>query len=399
MFRSTTLGGAMRKILGLCVLGMTALPLDAAETAATTGTSGLTASFQRGKPDMRSMSALAFGPEGILFIGDGKGGAVFALDLGDRTAPAKSEPLSVPNIETKVAALLGTTSDAVLIHDMAVNPVSQQTYLAVSRERGKWMSGWELPNDIGDAQVLLRIDTKGGLHEVALDDVSFSTKKIPNPVDPAKTHVWKKGLSLRADTITDMAYAEGTLFVAGLSNEEFASTMWRVPFPFAPGTAATTLEIFHGAHGKYETHAPIRTFVPYRMKGRSHLLAAYLCTPLVTFETDKLIDGTHVKGRTIAEFGSGNYPLDMVVYEKDGEQRLLIANSNLPYMVVKTKDIDAYEGSITQEVEGYLAGVPWEPRSGSGIQQFDRLGSEYFVALQRLPGGTLDLITYPLRRF
>ena len=50
---------------------------------------------------------------------------------------------------------------------------------------------------------------------------------------------------------------------------------------------------------------------------------------MATFPMDDLKDGGHVKGRTIGELGSGNYPLDMVVYQKNGRDRLLIANSNL----------------------------------------------------------------------
>ena len=186
------------------------------------------------------------------------------------------------------------------------------------------------------------------------------------------------------DTITDLAFADGRVYVAGLSNEEFASTMWKVPYPFGPGISASTLEIYHGAHGAFETHAPIRTFVPYRLSGESHLLAA---------------DGRHVKGRTLGEFGSGNYPLDMVVYKKDGKDRLLIANSQLPLMIVKPEDIESFEGEILEEPATYTAGLPYEYRSGAGVQQLDLLTESTFVALQRLPGGTLDLVTLPVQRF
>jgi hypothetical protein len=172
-----------------------------------------------------------------------------------------------------------------------------------------------------------------------------------------------------------------------------------LPFPFSDEQQASSLEVFHGAHGKYETHSPVRTFLPYDIGGKPHLLAAYLCTPLVVFDTDTLGDGAHVKGRTVAELGSGNYPLDMVVYKKGDQERLLIANSNLPLMIVDPEDIAGYEGAITSEVEGYLAGVPFEIRSGAGIQQLDVLDERHIVALQRLPGGTLDLVTYDTRRF
>jgi hypothetical protein len=355
-------------------------------------------SLTPGRPDIRSLSALAFGPDGVLFVGDGKAGAVYALDVGDREPREVKEPREVEDVEGKVAALLGAASGDILIHDLAVNPISKKAYLAVSRGRAAWNTQWLLPNDVADASVLLRLDGDGRLELVDLASVPHARVALPNPVDPAKTVPWKK-TSLRADAITDMAYADGTLYVAGLSNEEFAATVWRVAYPFAGPVAATTLESFHGAHGKYETEAPIRTFVPYALKGRTHLLAAYLCTPLVTFPVDGLKDRQHVRGRTVGEFGAGNYPLDMVVYRSEGKEKLLIANSNLPFMIVDPKDIEAYEGQIDKEVPGYTAGVRHEPRSGTGVLQMDTLGDSHIVVLRRLAGGRLDLVPLPVRRF
>lgn len=353
----------------------------------------------RGKPEIKSMSVLAFGDDGTLFIGDGQGGAVFAVDLGDDKAPSKKgEPAGLRDVEAKLGARLGTGASEIMVHDMAVHPISEKIYMSVSRGRGKWNSNWTLPNDIASAQVLLTISGES-IDLVSLDDVSFARAALPNPVAAGKKHMWKEGIELRADTITDIALAGDTLYVAGLSNEEFASTMWRIPYPFGSDVAATTLEVFHGAHGEYETHAPIRTFLPYRLNGRDHLLAAYLCTPLVTFPTADLKDGQHIKGRTIGEFGSGNYPLDMVVYEKDGREKVLIANSNMPFMIVDPKKVEAYKGSITTEVEGYTAGVEYEIRSGSGILQMDRLNGEYIVALHRQAGGKVDLVSLPVGRF
>lgn len=358
-----------------------------------------TAGFADGPAPIQSMSTLAFGPGGILFIGDAKTGAVFAVDTGDRTPGEVKERFGLPDLETKIAAMLGTRASEVLIHDLAVNPASRNMYLTVSRGRAGWDSRWELPNDLADATLLVRITTEGELEDVALDGLRWSKALLPDPVDAAKEHRWKQGTKLRTDTITDLVWDEGTLWVAGLSNEEFASALWRLPFPFAEGTAKTTVEIFHGAHGEWETHAPIRTLVPYTMGEKRQLLAAYLCTPLVVFDTAELSDGKHVKGRTVSELGSGNYPLDMVVYKKNGADRLLIANSNLPLMIVDPADIASFDGEITTEVEGYVAGVPFEIRSGAGVQQLDVLDEQRIVALQRLPGGTLDLVTLSTRRF
>jgi len=353
----------------------------------------------RGKPRILSMSALAFGPDGILFIGDGKGGAVHAVDTGDRQPRGKDDEFRTSDIEGKIAARLGTSPAEIMIHDMAVNPVSQNVYMAVSRGRGQWDYQWKLPNHVTEAQILVKIAVDGGaIDVVSLDDVPHARKEIPNPVDAAKKHAWMKDMSLRTETITDLVWSDGTLYVAGLSNEEFAAALWKMPYPFSD-VAVTTLEIYHGAHGAFETQAPIQAFLPYVVNGEKQLLAAYLCTPLVTFKMSDLRNGAHVKGRTIAELGSGNYPLDMVVYRKDGKEKLLIANSNLPFMVVDPADIASYTGSITSEVKEYVAGVKWEPRSGTGILQMDTLNEKVILALQRFPSGTLDVVSFDVRRF
>ena len=44
------------------------------------------AALTSGKADLKSAGALAFGPDGVLFVGDSVGGAVVALDTGDQTA-------------------------------------------------------------------------------------------------------------------------------------------------------------------------------------------------------------------------------------------------------------------------------------------------------------------------
>ena len=357
-----------------------------------------TAGFQDGPPPIESMSTLAFGPDGLLFVGDAKAGAVVAIDTGDRTPGEVKDRFGLRDLETKLAAMLGTRASEILIHDLAVNPASNHMYLAVSRGRGGWDSRWELPNDLADASILVRITTDGELEDVPLDGLRWARAELPDPIDAEKSHRWKRGVSLRTYTVTDMAWDDGKLWVAGLSNEEFASTLWHMDFPF-DATTKTTVEIYHGAHGEWETHAPIRAMVPYDFGDKSHLLAAYLCTPLVTFETDQLADGAHVKGRTVAEFGSGNYPLDMIVYKKGEEERLLIANSNLPLMIVDPNDIASFGGGIETEVEGYTAGVSYEIRSGAGVQQLDLLDEQRIVAIQRLPGGTLDLVTMSTRRF
>jgi hypothetical protein len=114
---------------------------------------------------------------------------------------------------------------------------------------------------------------------------------------------------------------------------------------------------------------------------------------------DALQDKKHVRGRTIGEFGSGNYPLDMVLVKNEGREKLVITNSNLPLMVVDPRDVEAFEGELTSKPPTYTAGVRFESRSGTGIQQMDTLGDAHVLVLQRISSGRLDLAPMSVRRF
>ena len=349
--------------------------------------------MRKGTPEIKSMSQLAFNEDGVLFLGDSEGGVIYAIDLKDTQKNNYEKEVNVSDLEGEIGAMLGTSVDNVLVHDMAVNPLSGNIYLSVSRGRAKWTSKWHLPNDLASADVLIKITAEGEFSEVRLEDVEYSSVGLPNPVDAETEHRWKKGTKLRVDAITDLTYHKGNLYVAGLSNEEFAASMWVSSFPFKKDIKVSTLEIYHGAHGKYETHAPIRTFLPYELNQKDHIMAAYLCTPLVTFEIDKLGSQNHVKGKTVAEFGAGNYPLDMILYQNNGKDYVLMSNSQLPLLIFDPSDVASFEQEITTEVKGYLGGVKYTPRSGSGVQQLADFNKKFIVATQRMPSGKLSLVS------
>jgi len=174
--------------------------------------SNTTADFVQGTPEIKSIGSLAFGPEGVLFVGDSQGGAVFALDFRDNTENTENEGLEVQDIDEKIASMLGTTAKDIQIHDLAVNPISQNVYLSVSRGRG---------NDA--IYLLLSISPSGEISEVSLENIKYAKKELSNPVSvDAKT---RRGGSLRVDAITDLVCSDGQLLIAGLSNEEFSSTL------------------------------------------------------------------------------------------------------------------------------------------------------------------------------
>ena len=187
----------------------------------------------------------------------------------------------------------------------------------------------------------------------------------------------------RAESITDLAFADGRVFVAGLSNEEFSSRLIAIPFPFSSeGFDGAAIEIYHGAHGRFETKSPIRTFVTYRIKNEPYMLAAYTCTPLVKLPVADLKAGAHVKGTTIAELGNRNRPLDMIVYQKDGKDYLLMTNSSRGVMKIPTEGAGSAE-SITEPVRGGgTKGLGYDTiASLKGVVQMDQLDNRHAVIL------------------
>jgi hypothetical protein len=349
----------------------------AALAAGSVRAADLSASLKKGTPDLKSVSALAFGPEGILFVGDPQGAAIFAIGTGDTTRKTGAgSTLKVEGIDAKIASLLGTDVKGIRVADLAVNPASGNAYLAVLRGQGPEA-----------APVLLKVQAGGKIEEVPLKDVPFAKAVLPNlaPSSP------------RAQSITKVAFVKDRVFVAGLSNEEWASNLRSIPFPFTQVDKGTGIQIYHGAHGQFETKAPIRTFVPYEINGQAHLLAAYMCTPLVKLPIDQLKPGEKVKGTTVAELGNRNMPLDMIIYEKNGKDYILMANSSRGVMKITTENIGNIKG-ITDPVRGGgTAGLTYEKISDlKGVVQLDRLDKDHALILVESPSGmTLDTIALP----
>ncbi|MBL8214949.1 MAG: hypothetical protein JNK87_29790 [Bryobacterales bacterium] len=338
------------------------------------GAANLSSSLKAGKAELKSAGPLAFAPEGILFVADPGSATVLAIDPSD--SKAGQAVGDVAGINEKVAAMLGTTPDQILINDLAIHPVSKKAYLSVSRGKGA-----------DAAAVLLRVDAKGKIEEVSLDGVKHAKVSLPNaPSADAKD---RRGQSLRQEAITDLAFMDGKVIVAGLSNEEFASNLRVIPFPFADATQGSAIEIFHGAHGRFETNAPVRTFVTYKIQNQPHVLAAYTCTPLVKFPLSDLKPGKKVMGTTIAELGNGNRPLDMIVYKKNGVDYILLNNSRRGVMKLSTEKIDSYQG-ITKQTD--VAGVPYETVAAlKGVEHLDKIDDGRAMLLVRGENGSLDL--------
>jgi hypothetical protein len=334
----------------------------------------LTDSLTKGTPEVKSIGALAFGPEGILFLGDARGAAIIAVDTGDRPASPATGAVKIDGLDEKIASLLGTTPKDVQVNDIAVNPLSGKAYLSVNRGKA--------PNS---PSVLLRVDRTGKIEEFPLRDVKFAKAELPKATDRN-----------RQEAITQIQYVKGQVIVAGLANEEFASRLRSIPFPFEKADAGAGIRIFHGAHGRFETNSPVRTFVPYDIAGETYILAAYTCTPLVKIPVSELKPGAQVQGVTVAELGNRNKPLDMVVYKKDGKDYILMANSSRGVMKVTTENIDKI-AAITEPVRGGKAGLTYDTiDSLKGVEHLARADNDNALLLIRTPTGSLNLETVAL---
>jgi hypothetical protein len=360
-------------------------------TAARQPAASPTPDLPSGKVQLSSAGALAFSPDGVLFVGDSVGGAIVAIDTDDHKAVSAAPKVNVQGIDEKIAALVGVTPDQIVINDVKVNPVSKNVYLSGSRGKGP------------DAMPLLvRVDATGKVSTVSLDNAKHAAVSLVDA--PESTPTARQ--NPRMMTITDMSYVNGNIVVAGLSNEEWSSSLRSIPYPFKDAAPGTTLQIWHASHGRYETAAPVRTFVPYTISGQQYILAAYTCTPLVKIPVSDLKPGAKVKGVTIADLGQGNQPLDMVPYKKDGHNFILIANSSRGVMKLKADNLESYEAIDSPTVPNpptNIAGVPYDTMSDlKGVVHIAQLDSSDALLLsgtpqdKGAPAGPMNLTTIAL---
>ena len=372
-------------VTALTIAGLTAArSIDGRVRAAPEGTYGM-----RVAPlQLRSIGVMTFGPDGILYVADSRAGAVYAIDLGDTARDTSTTGIKLDGVDTRIASLLAVSKDEIRVHDMVASPVSQAVYFSVTKGRGD-----------SETPVLVRL-TKSDkqLSVVSLDLIRHARLELPDAASRDTTMPWE-GFP-RSFTMTHLAVGNGELYVAGLSNEEFKSTLRRATLPFGKGTVTTHVEIFHTSHNRFETASPIESLLPLTLNGRSVVMASYTCSPLVMFDRDALNGSGVVRGKTVAELGGGNRPFDMVTYRspRDGKQYLMIANSHRTLMRFGLGEIAAAPGMTTAVTQAYQpGGVPYLPVASYGVLELDNYNSRNLVVLERSAvDGSLDLDTVDL---
>jgi hypothetical protein len=345
----------------------------------------------------RSAGALTFSPDGVLFLGDSKLGAVFAFETELGQAPASLDPFLFESIDEKIAAALGVTAKSLVMNGMAVHPVTREPYLAVGVRNGDRLepavvsvslAGEVHPFDLSSSKV-----TVHHLSDAPDEDKTFKSRAGTFPMPPAAYFEEKARTPLRSMTIVDLKFHAGEVFVAGVSNQEFSSTLRRIPYPFTGDASETQLEIYHLAHGIYETRAPIRAMQFATIDDEDTLIAAYACSPLVTIPVSQLKHGAKVRGKTIGDMGNGQ-PISMVAY-RDGEgDKLFITNLSRGPMVVPLSGIRSAEGFTPENrpAQGpMLDQHPFMPAGPVGKQvlfvgsslRADLFSDRFFISLTR----------------
>ena len=131
MFRSTYFVIHNQNSIEMKYFLLTLLSFCMMSSSARANDSELKKNFVTGDPAISSISALTFGPEGILFIGDSDAAQIVAVDLSSHEAVDNSK-VTLENVDGMIADLLGASKEDVQVTDMAVNPENNNCLLYTS---------------------------------------------------------------------------------------------------------------------------------------------------------------------------------------------------------------------------------------------------------------------------
>jgi hypothetical protein len=335
----------------------------------------------------KSVGVMTFGGDRTLFVADNRGGAIHAFDLPAATK-REAKPFNLKDIAAPVARALNTSADKLRFEDLAVRPGSELAYVSLSIDRGA----------AAPEPAIVTIDATGAVARVDLSNPTRTAAIVDRPTEAVR--VWRD-TPLQTLTVTDLHFDEGRLYVAGLSNRSFASTLRVFDYPFDGKASATSIEMYHPVHNQNETRAPVRTLTTAMINGEKTLILAYTCTPLVTVPVSALKDGAHVKGKTIAELGWGSAPIDLVTFDLGGEAHALLLNDS------KSADLMPLSAIVEQSGKpGISTPIKWptEPLAGvrsisvplGATSQLDNQNPNLLLAMRRDDAtGRLQLVSLP----
>ena len=333
-----------------------------------------------------SATVLEFADPTTLFVADSVGAAVHAYTLPEATRATGSSAYSLVGFSRRLADSLGVVEADITFNDLAVNPATQAAFVSLT---------------IGNEPAVVMVTQDGTITPLDLGALPATSTPLGTAADDGVTF-WRD-IPAASLTVTDLDFADGTLFVSGLSTGEFASTLTQVPYPFTDQATSSSVEIYHAVHDQMETRAPIRAMAIVNLDGVQTVVAAYTCTPLVTLPTSSLTNGAHVTGNTIAELGFGNTPLEVLSFTAyDAEQNpsdyVLVINRELQANLIPLATVAkaANAPGLSQPVGmAGAAGVATIQTPMSGVFQAADQDAQFLLTLKRnLDTGTMDLVSF-----
>ncbi|WP_227271029.1 hypothetical protein [Roseobacter weihaiensis] len=335
---------------------------------------------------LQSAGPLEFAPgdgQGILFVGDSLGARVVAFELADGTLDDQVDyqlgrvetfegRTMVDDLAAAIGDLVGAPADQISINDMAVHPGTRQIVLSVHRGLG--------PDAL---PFLVKVD-RG---TVSLLETEALASSAHNLTPPGETNL-EFGQPAAAYAVTDVDWHDGEIFVAGVSGEDFNSTLRRVGYPFTGNGSETQIEIWHAVHAQWETRAPIIAQEIAEVNGEPTLIAVYACTPLVRIPLADLEDGALVRGEMIGELGYGNTPVDLVHYTNpmDGAETVLVTHTHRSANAIPLEAIGSADPMPVEVPNNFgPAGLTGFPVPASDIRHLAMIDDAWAAAVRPDP--------------
>jgi hypothetical protein len=313
---------------------------------------------------LKSIGPISFGPRGVLLIAEPGTASIIAVQTNDVAGSARlSQP--VADISGVLAAAIQAPADQLQIVDMTVNPASGKTYFSVRNLAGKSVA-------------VVVVDAAG--NAAPLDLSALPHVRVTLPKADAGT----------VRNISDLAFAGDRVLVTGQSNEEFSSKIFAIPMPFSAESASRVFsaETYHVSHKRWETKAPIQSFIPYDDHGKACVVGAFACTPIAKFPIADLTSGANVRGTSVVELGSGNRPIDLFAYTKDSHGWIVTNTSRFhqplfgpsKYWGVRVST-DYLDRNAAEQINEAAARRDVKQKSGpEGIEILDSLSGAVHIA-------------------
>jgi hypothetical protein len=341
----------------------------------------------------QSANVIAFGESKTLLVGDSKSGTIYAYTIAATENKAAQMGYNLSGIDYKVAAFLKTSVDKILARGFAINPVNKEAYISFDKISGSMY-----------VPLIIIINQAGAMRLMDLAKTPHTEIKLKDP-NTQDFKLWSDA-SLRSMTITAIKMYKNKVYVCGLSNAEFSSTLRVFDFPFNGKASSSSVEMYHTVHSQKETRAPMRNLDFVTVEGKDYLVGSYTCTPFVAVALEDLKDGAQVTAKTLAEMAVGNTPIDLFSYiaqdwSGNKSQVMLLTNKNHAAELIKVTDIIAAinKDGITTPMP--TSGVDKEGMPSDNIPQLIGVvhtadQDDYHVATLRrnLETGTLDLLSF-----